>query len=347
MSGVLVYSERDNLARELLVFAAAHADALGPCSAAVLGEQAGARAEAHAGWGADKVFAGELPELSDEVIAAVLARLVEQLTAEAVLLGATRRGRSLAPRLAQLLGAGCVSEAVQIGVQGGELVTSRYTLGGNTLARERILTARKVIAVVPGGAAGGRAGAGEAGGAAASASSGGRGGGQSTAAGAEASGRSPTGEIAPLPFEPPAARARVVRRDPKPPAGADIAGSERLVCIGRGLASADDLPLVRALAEALGAEVACTRPLSYEYGWLPEERMIGISGVRANPRLMLSLGVSGQVQHAVGITGAKLIVAINQDPSAPIFKLADYGIVGDLYQVAPILAERLRQRSSA
>ena len=91
--------------------------------------------------------------------------------------------------------------------------------------------------------------------------------------------------------------------------------------------------------------MACTRPLSYEYGWLPEERMLGISGARSSPRLMLSLGVSGQVQHTVGIMGARVIVAVNRDASAPIFKLADYGIVGDLYQVVPTLLERLRERA--
>jgi electron transfer flavoprotein alpha subunit len=136
-----------------------------------------------------------------------------------------------------------------------------------------------------------------------------------------------------------------VQREPKPPAGADISTSQRLVCVGRGLARAEDLPLVQQLAEALGAELACTRPLSYEYGWLPEERMVGISGRRTSPRLMLSLGVSGQVQHTVGIMGSKVIVAVNREASAPIFKLADYGIVADLYQLAPRLTDGLRGRT--
>jgi electron transfer flavoprotein alpha subunit len=319
MSGVLVWSERDSLAGELLIFAAAHPQLLGPAHAVVFGDRAMARAEAYRPWRTARIYVSEAVEPSDEAIAAALAGLAEELQVRLVLLGATRRGRVVAPRLAQLLGAGCVSEAVELTIQDGQLITSRYTLGGNTLARERILTPRKVIAAVPGAV--GR-----------------------LPQGSPGLWEEAAGVIEPLPFQPPATRVRVVRREPKPAAGADIAASDRLVCIGRGLARAEDLPMVQDLAAALGAEVACTRPLSYEYGWLPEERMLGISGLRASPRLLLSLGVSGQVQHTVGIMGSRVIVAVNREASAPIFKLADYGIIGDLYQVAPALAARLRAR---
>jgi electron transfer flavoprotein alpha subunit len=330
---VLVWSERDDLSRELLHFAGAHRGLLGPAYAAVFGERATARAEAYRSGEAVCTYVSESVDSTDEALALGLARLAEHLQIQLVLLGGTRRGRAIAPRLAQILGAGCVSEAVELAVEDGQLISSRYTLGGNTLARERILTDRKVIAAVPGAALGPEGAAG--------------GDAEATAGtGAEQAEPVPAaGELLPLPFQPSAGRARVLRREPKPSAGADLAGSERLVCIGRGLERAEDLPLIQDLAEALGAELACTRPLSYEYGWLPEERMLGISGLRPSPRLMLSLGVSGQVQHTVGIMGSKLIVAVNREASAPIFRLADYGIVGDLYQVAPKLTERLRRRS--
>ena len=322
MSGVLVWSDRDSLGHELLAFAGAHGLQLGPSYAAVFGERATTRAETYRSWQVARIYVGEAVEPTDGSTAHALAALAEHLKVKLVLLGATRRGRATAPRLAQILGAGCVSEAVELALEDGQLITSRFTLGGNTLARERIKTARRVIAAIAG-----------------------------------AVGTLPrfdpglwqeaAGEVLALPFSPAASRVRIVRRDPKPTSGANIAESDRLVCIGRGLERAEDLPLIQELAEALGAELACTRPLSYEYGWLPEERMLGISGLRPSPRLILSLGVSGQVQHTVGILGSKLIVAVNREPSAPIFKLADYGIVGDLYQVAPKLAERLRQRAQA
>ena len=330
---MLVWSERDHLAHELLLFAGAHRRLLGPTYAAVFGERATARAEAYRSWEAVRTYVSEAVELTDECLAHTLAGLAEHLQIQLVLLGATRRGRATAPRLAQILGAGCVSEAVELTVEEGQLITSRYTLGGNTLARERILTTRKVIAAVPGAVGVKVAASGVA-----QATVG-------TGAAKQAEPVAAAGELLPLPFQPSAGRARVVRREPKPRAGADLAGSQRLVCIGRGLERAEDLPLIHELAKALGAELACTRPLSYEYGWLPEERMLGISGLRPSPRLMLSLGVSGQVQHTVGIMGSRLIVAVNREASAPIFRLADYGIVGDLYEIAPKLTEQLRMRS--
>ena len=122
-------------------------------------------------------------------------------------------------------------------------------------------------------------------------------------------------------------------------------GAEVVVAVGRGLKRKEDLAIVEALADALRGELGCSRSLSSEHGWLSEERMIGISGKTCSPRLHVSVGLSGQIQHAVGIRGSKIIVAINQDRSAPIFEIADYGIVGDLYEVVPRLAERLRQRA--
>ena len=114
-----------------------------------------------------------------------------------------------------------------------------------------------------------------------------------------------------------------------------------LVVVGKGFAKREELAVAEALAKALKAEIGCTRTLASDYHWLGEERIIGISGKKSKPRLMVSLGVSGQIQHTVGILGSKLIVAINKDKAAPIFKIADYGIVGDLFQVVPKLAEKI------
>lgn len=139
----------------------------------------------------------------------------------------------------------------------------------------------------------------------------------------------------------PAPRLKVVELKPKPAATVDIEAAEVLVTVGRGVARKEDLALVEALAAALGGEVGCTRPLSHDLHWLLESRMVGISGKRASPRLNVALGLSGQIQHSVGIMGAKLIVAVNKDKSAPIFQLADYGVVGDLYEVVPALLEEL------
>jgi electron transfer flavoprotein alpha subunit len=133
----------------------------------------------------------------------------------------------------------------------------------------------------------------------------------------------------------------VVERRAKGGEAVNIEEAEALVCIGRGLGAQEDLGMVWKLAAALGAEVGCTKSPASDYGWLSEERVVGLSGKKCNPRLYVGIGISGQIQHTVGILGSKIIVAINKDPQAPIFKIADYGIVGDLYEVVPRLTERL------
>jgi electron transfer flavoprotein alpha subunit len=122
----------------------------------------------------------------------------------------------------------------------------------------------------------------------------------------------------------------------------DITAASRLVSVGRGFQHKEDLELARELAKTIAAEIACSRPIAEECHWLPIERYIGISGQQVKPELYLAVGISGQVQHVVGIRSSKFIVAVNSDERAPIFEAADYGIVGDLYQVLPLLAKALK-----
>mgnify|MGYP002684434014 CR=1 FL=1 len=121
---------------------------------------------------------------------------------------------------------------------------------------------------------------------------------------------------------------------------ASIADAERLVVVGRGIGSKKNLPLMRRLAEALGAELGCTRPV-VEAGWLECRHQIGQTGVSVSPKLLVSIGVSGAIQHLAGMQDSDCIIAINKDPQANIFKIADYGIVGDLYEVIPQIIKSL------
>ncbi|MGE5837070.1 MAG: electron transfer flavoprotein subunit alpha/FixB family protein [Acidobacteriota bacterium] len=116
----------------------------------------------------------------------------------------------------------------------------------------------------------------------------------------------------------------------------DLTQAERIVAIGRGIKGQDHIALAKQLAEALGAELAASRPIC-DAGWLPMERQIGSSGQTVAPRLYLALGISGAIQHVVGMKGARTIVAINKDAEAPIFEVADYGIVGDLFEIVPAM----------
>lgn len=138
-----------------------------------------------------------------------------------------------------------------------------------------------------------------------------------------------------------------IRQRPQEPfresAGAvDLGAAEKIVSVGRGIREKDNLPIVEQLASALGAELAASRPIC-DNGWLPMERQVGSSGQTVSPKLYVAVGISGAIQHLVGMKGAKTIVAINKDPDAPIFEVADYGIVGDLFEVVPALVEGIRK----
>ena len=120
----------------------------------------------------------------------------------------------------------------------------------------------------------------------------------------------------------------------------DLSQAERIVAAGRGIKAQENLTLIEQLAQALGAEVAASRPIC-DAGWLPMDRQIGSSGQTVAPKLYVALGISGAIQHLVGMKGARTIVAINKDADAPIFEIADYGIVGDLFDVVPALISEL------
>jgi electron transfer flavoprotein alpha subunit len=125
----------------------------------------------------------------------------------------------------------------------------------------------------------------------------------------------------------------------------DLGAADLIVSVGRGIKEKDNLPVVEALASALGAELAASRPIC-DNGWLPMERQVGSSGQTVSPKLYLAVGISGAIQHLVGMKGSKTVVAINKDENAPIFETADYAVVGDLFEVVPALVEEIKKAKS-
>ncbi len=317
---MLVYSEKREVVYELLSAGRVLASGLGlTLAAVVLGDGIPDDADGCLRYGAERVYVGSSPHLNEfevERVAEALYQVVAGKAVEVALIGSTRRGKELAGRLAQKLEAGCVTDAIGLAVRDGQLVAQRYALGGNTVSTEMPKSRVQVISVMP-----------------------------KTFEAVAADGA--RGEVLPVDLDLAPPRVTVVEQRVKGGEGANIDEADVLVAVGRGLEKKEDLAIVQALADVLRGELGCSRSLSSDYGWLSEERMIGISGKKCSPRLHISVGISGQIQHTVGILGSRIIVAINKDRSAPIFKIADYGIVGDLYEVVPRLVERLSQRPGA
>lgn len=134
----------------------------------------------------------------------------------------------------------------------------------------------------------------------------------------------------------------IIDKRPGVKGGADLSSADKVVAVGRGFRKREDLSLAEELSRLIGAEMGCSRPISGDLNWLPEDRHIGLSGnwIRAN--IYIAIGISGQIQHVVGIKNAKTIIAINNDPDAPIHKEADYSVIADLYEFLPVLIKKLR-----
>jgi len=141
-----------------------------------------------------------------------------------------------------------------------------------------------------------------------------------------------------------APRVKIVETAEKAKGGVNLEEAEIIVSVGRGFKKKEDLKLAFELAELLGAQIGCSRPIAADLKWLSEDHWVGLSGKKVAPKLYIAIGISGAPQHIAGILDSKIIVAINKDKSAQIFKHADYGVVADLYQFLPVLIKKLKER---
>jgi len=307
MSNILVFCERDDVAFEIL---SASSIVSGTTFAAVLGKNAEERAQTYSLYGATKILVSDHPTLNNfdaEVYADTLARIIEKNDIDIIFCGSTRRGRELAPRLAQRLSGSCITDVSGFNES---LIFWRYTLGGTTQEKLKPTREKMVIAFLP--------------------------------KAFDKIERKVLSDITQISFEPSVPRTKIIERQKKSLGQANIEDAERIVGVGRGIVKKEDLVLIEELARFIGAEIGCTRPLAADFGWLTEDRIIGLSGKKSKPKFYLALGVSGQIQHTVGIRDAKVIAAIDKNKDAPIFRMADYGIVGDLYEYVPLILKRLK-----
>ena len=275
-----------------------------------------ASAEKLGAHGADVVVVVEhaaLERYSPEVFAATAAAQIKSAAPRAAFFAASAEGRDLAPRVAAALGVSLASDVTSFTLDGDSVVVRHPVFAGKAIATLRLAGTPALVSIRPGGIE------------------------------PAAAARAARVESAAPAVDP--AAARVVVRELVDRGGAtlDLGEAKTIVAGGRGLRSAENFALVEALAEAFGdAAVGATRAVTDD-GWRPATDQIGQTGRVVSPQLYVAVGISGAIQHLAGMRTARTIVAINRDKDAPIFKLADYGIVGDLFEVVPRLTEEVRK----
>ena len=292
------------------------ARSVGEPSAVFVGAGADAAIPVLAEHGAAKVYVADAPELTEYLVgpkAAALAAVVAQASPAAVLISSSAEGKEVAGRLAVKLDSGVITDAVGLA---GDLSATQSIFGGSVIVTSKVATGTPVITVRPNSspvetapAAGERVDV-------------------SVDLSAADKAAKVTGSVEQA-------------RDARP----DLAEAAIVVSGGRGVGGAENFTLIEQLADTLGAAVGASRAAT-DAGWYPHQFQVGQTGKTVSPQLYIANGISGAIQHRAGMQTSKTIVVVNKDPEAPIFELADYGVVGDLFTVVPQLTEEIKKRKS-
>lgn len=313
---VLVYSDDKKLVLELLHKASDLAKELHKKVIAVsIGSEEPAKE--YLEHGADQVIVVQTTQqqFKAEEYTEILHTLLQEHKNEIILIGSNKNGKALAGRLAAKLHAGCVMDCTNLYLQDKKLTAERVVYSGNAIAVEQFTTAPQIVTI-------------------------------------------PAKVFDPLPKNP-AHKGEIIRKtidvEPSPSKiikvqemkseDVNVEDAQIIVSCGRGFKKKEDIRLVSELADVLkGRTVGCSRPIAADLKWLSEDHWIGLSGHKVKPKLYVACGISGQIQHIAGMRDSGVIVAINKDPEALIFKSADYGIVGDLYEVLPKLTTAIKDK---
>jgi electron transfer flavoprotein alpha subunit len=286
----------------------------GPITLLVLGSGVASVAE-QAALFADQVLVADKPELAQydpEVWAGAVAQIAKEGEAHTVLIGGSRSGREYSPRVAVKLDAPLIEDAISLTDRNGVLVAAHYTFLSRVTETVEAEGPVTVVTVKPG-------------------------------AFAAAQPSSAAGEQFDAELELPQPRLSVTGKTAEKSERISLADADLVVSGGRGVDSAEGFKqLVEALADQLGAAVGATRAI-VDAGWRPYSEQVGQTGKTVQPKAYIAVGISGAVQHLSGMNKSKFIVAINKDANAPIFKIADYGIVGDVHQIIPAMITELRK----
>jgi electron transfer flavoprotein alpha subunit len=322
---ILVVAEQrqgkwNNTSLETLVAAQQIAAATsGSVSAVVIGKGVAGLADELAGKNVGEVLLVEHDLLENYTPDGYCVALKQVIAAkpDLVLFPHTYQVRDFAPKLAAMLGKGMVGDCVGFRNEAGKLVFVRQMFQGKTVADVTFAGAPPWFASFQSGAF------------------------RADLLEARAGAKAPVNAVG-VQLSAEQIRTKPLGLFKEAKSAVDLTQAPVIVAIGRGIKAPENIPQAEALAKAIGGEVAASRPICDE-GWLPMERQIGSSGQTVAPKLYLALGISGAIQHVVGMKGARTIVAVNKDQNAPIFEIADYGVVGDIFEIMPALTEELQK----
>ena len=323
---ILVVAEQrqgkwNNASFETLAAAQQIAAALsGSVAALVIGKGVDALAAELAGKNVAEVLQVEhdlLESYTPDGYCIALKQAIESAKPQLVLFPHTYQVRDFAPKLAAMLGKGMIGDCIGYRIENGKLVFVRQMFQGKTAADVTFLGEGPWFASFQSGAF------------------------RADQLKASDSGARPIHRVT-IELKAEQIRTKPLELFKEAKSAVDLTQAPLIVAVGRGIKAPENIPQAEAVAKAMGAEIAASRPICDE-GWLPMERQIGSSGQTVAPKLYLALGISGAIQHVVGMKGARTIVAINKDQNAPIFEIADYGVVGDIFEIMPALTEELQK----
>ncbi len=287
-----------------------------PLAAAVLGAELAPQTAEAATYPVEKVFALDHPLLAEytpDAYTAALAQLIQTQQPQVVVFPHTYQVRDFAPKLSTRLGQPLVSDVVGFKFENGQLTFVRQLFQGKLNADVHANTSPAFVSVQAG----------------------------AFRAAAPTQNQAAVENVT-VDLDPGQIRSRPEAPFQEAQRSVDLSAADIIVSVGRGIKEKDNLAVVEALAQALGAELAASRPIC-DNGWLPMERQVGSSGQTVAPKMYLAVGISGAIQHLVGMKGAKTVVAINKDENAPIFETADYALVGDLFDIVPALVDEIKK----
>lgn len=316
---VLIYSDDSKLSIEMLAKGRELADEMGKQVTVVTIGKDDCDPQDYIKHGADTVLQldTDLESFKVEEYTDILADIIEKTGVETILIGSNKDGKELAPRLASQLDTGCITDCTDVYVSDGELTAERMIYSGSAIAVEKFNSKPRIITV------------------------------PAKLYEPKPADDSRVGEVKSEKVDYGTWGSKIMDIQTMESEGVNVEEATSIVSCGRGFKNKEDIGLAENLAKLLpGKTIGCSRPLSADLKWMTEDHWIGLSGHKVKPKLYVAIGISGQIQHIAGMRDSDIIVAINKDPEALIFKSADYGIVGDLYEVLPKLVDALKEKMS-